>query len=160
MRRWLLYLIAHASAVCARYPLAIVAVLCFSSADRRHLTRLRWLETIDNDLGGDSGWREQHLAGADPLSRWNRIRWLWRNGGNAMNYTTLGVPDDPAWRAAVLAAAPVPAYLTRPDGSWLYRSFTRLGRRRLECFLGWALLGPQAGRCKLVFSIRAEQEGK
>ncbi len=154
MVRWCFFLIVHGVITLARYPLAIVAVLGFSSTDRRHLTRFTWLETIDNDLAGDSGWREEHLIGADPLSHINRIRWLWRNGGNALNYTVLGVADDPAWRIAALSVCPGAYALRRPDGAWLYRRFLPIGNRALEVFFGWALLGPQAGRCKIVCSIR------
>ena len=148
MTRWLSLLLPHLLLSLLRYPLAVVAVVFFSTSDRRHLTRLRWLETIDNDLAGDSGWREEHLFGSDPLSTLNRIRWLWRNGGNALNYTVLGVPfGAPTFQ--------VDAYRwRRTDGAWLYRRFIPLGFRHLELFFGWALLGPQQGRCKYVCSIR------
>lgn len=162
MTRWLALLIPHLLLSLVRYPLAVLAVLCFSSADRRHLTRLRWLETIDNDLAGDSGWREKHLIGSDPLSRLNRIRWLWRNGGNTLNYLTFGVCDWPALRgfAPMFASLPPFTYIRRPDGAWLYRRFIPIWPGRdLEIFLGWALLGPQQGRCKYVCSLRIRKRG-
>lgn len=129
----------------------MIAVLFFSTHDRRNLTAMRWLETIDNDLTGDSGWREEHLVGADPLSTINRIRWLWRNGGNALNYQLFGCADALYWRMT----ASLKPFMKRPDGYWLYRRFFRLTNQVwLEVFMGWALLGPQQGRCKYVCTIR------
>lgn len=148
MTRWLLYLLPHLLINIVRYPLAVLAVLLCSTRDRRHLTHLRWLETIDNDLAGDSGWREEHLVGSDPLSRINRIRWLWRNGGNALNYGLLGC------RWPGLYTHNGPHYWRRMDGRWLYRRFFRVGPRYVEVFLGWALFGPQLKRCKYVATIR------
>lgn len=147
--RYCLYLIVHIVIVLLRYPLAPIAVVLFSSQDRRSLLALRWLMTIDNDLAGDSGWREEHLIGPDPLSTLNRIRWLWRNGGNAVAYGLLGC-DAPVKiiRRGIY-------YWSDGFGHWLYRrKFHLAGRRWLELFFGWALLGPQQGRCKLVCSIR------
>lgn len=148
MIRWLVYLIPHFLAVIARYPLAPLAVIFFSTDDKRHLTFFKWLETIDNDLSGDEGWRAEHITG-DPLSTWNRIGWLWRNGGNALNYGLLGCDYisfiNPFNRA----------YFKRFDGYWVYRNFWQISStRNLEVFLGWALYGPQLGRCKIVFTIR------
>lgn len=151
---WFVYLLAHLALVILRYPLAIVAVAFFSTDNKRHLTALQWLETVDNDLSGDSGWKETHLIGDDPLSFWNRVRWLWRNGANALSYGALGVDDMPGWRAAELATNAKAIKHVRSDGAWLYRRFIPAGNCFVELFFGWALLGPQSGRCKFVCSIR------
>lgn len=157
MRRYCLFLIPHLLLSVLRYPLAVIAVLFFSTKTGRHLTRFEWLETIDNDLSGDSGWKEEHLIGPDPLSMINRIRWLWRNGGNTVNYGLLGVDDNPSWRV-VYGCASGPRW-ERPDGAWLYRRYISLaGLRYVELFFGWALFGPQKGRCKIVCSIRLKKE--
>lgn len=149
MIRWLIYLIIHIVARLISIPLAPFAVLFFSTSDKRHLTFFKWLETIDNNLSGDDGWRAEHITG-DPLSTWNRIKWLWRNGGNALNYGLLGCDyisnpmqqfQDTYWR--------------RADGYWIYRKFWQISAtRNLEVFLGWALYGPQLNRCKIVCTIR------
>ena len=122
---------------------------CFVTDDRRFLLQpFVWVETIDNDLAGDGGWQSEHLIGDDPLTWTNRIRWLWRNGANTLNYRVLGVPFGPP-------TFQVDAYRWwRTDGAWLYRRFLLFGSRHLELFFGWALLGPQQGRCKYVCSIR------
>ena len=152
--RWLLLLIPHFAPIVARYPMAIVAVLFFSTPDKRSLTRMKWLLTIDNDLSGDSGFKNEHLIGTDPLSTLNRIRWLWRNGGNAINYGPLGVCESTSEESIKLLQEPGP-FLEREDGAWLYRRFLPfVFGRQLELFFGWALLGPQHGRCKYVCSIR------
>lgn len=158
--RWLASLPLYLAVILLRYPLAPLAVALFSRSDRRRLQSwLWWLETIDNDLAGDSGWREQHLVGADPLSWLNRTRWLWRNGGNALNYTTLGVPELPPlsgfyeqrgalhWRYNTLA---------RGYDACMLRKFVWLpiGRRCVELWAGWAIYGPQCGRCKFVLTAR------
>lgn len=152
MIRYLDRLTTHALVVLVRYPLAPLLVGLFSSPDRRQLTVCRWMETIDNDLTGDEGWKEEHLWGADPLSFWNRVRWLWRNGGNAVSYGALGCPepkwtrktDDHTWVA--------------DSGHWLYRRKRWLTDTHwLDLFFGWNLLGPKAGRCKLVCTIRLKK---
>lgn len=147
MIRWLRYLIIHMLAVIVRYPLSPIAVIWYSTEDKLHLTRFNWLETIDNDLSGDKGWKAEHLAGSDVLSNWNRIRWLWRNGGNALNYGVLGCDFQPFISQQT--------YWKRPDGYWIFRKFWQItGTRQLEIFIGWGLYGPQLERCKFVCTIR------
>lgn len=123
-----------------RYPAAVIAVIFFSSKDKLSLTRWKRLETIDNDLTGDSGWKTEHIGGTDPLKRWNRIRWLWRNGGNRYCYEVLGVPHNniPEWAFEKRYKLPL----------W--------GERFLEFRYGWALDGPQKGLCKYVFNPRGK----
>lgn len=154
--KWLLFCVPNLLVGILRYPLSVVAVLLFSTPDKRNLTRMSWLMTIDNDLTGDAGWREEHLwRGTNPLSTVNRIRWLWRNGGNSMNYNLLGCDDMPGWRHAVQIAIGVRPYEVRPDGYWVFRKFYELWPGRyLEVFIGWALFGPQHDRCKHVLTIR------
>lgn len=147
MIRWLRYLIIHVLAVIARYPLSPIAVRWYSTENKLHLTRFNWLETIDNDLSGDKGWKEEHLAGNDVLSDWNRTRWLWRNGGNALNYGALGCDFQEYTTQQT--------YWKRDDGYWIFRKFWQVSStRQLEVFLGWALYGPQLKRCKFVCTIR------
>lgn len=146
MIRWLIYLIPHFLAIIVRYPLAPFAVLFFSSSDRKTLTFFKWLETIDNDLSGDYGWKKEHITG-DSLSNWNRIKWLWRNGGNALNYGLLGCDFQPYETQKT--------FWQRLDGYWLFRKFWQVtSTRQLEIFIGWALYGPQLNRCKFVCTIR------
>lgn len=139
-RLWLKYVLllvpfwlaGLASLVCAP-----IAVLWFSTDDRRSLRRpFVWMMTGDNDLGGDDGWRNEHIApGSDPYSTWNRTRWMWRNGGNNLNYDTFGCA----------VADPHP----------MLRKFVSLGRGYfLELFFGWNMPGPINGRCKYACNIR------
>lgn len=134
--QWLLYLPAHILLITSRYPLAPIAVLLFSSKDKRSLTFMKWLETIDNDLTGDYGWQHEHIKpGSDPLSTWNRIGWLWRNGGNRVNYTILGCKYKP---------------LPRTDGYWvIQRMFGKL-----ELFWGWGIHSENYGYSKFTFTTR------
>lgn len=148
MTRWLLYLPLNLLMGLVVIPLAPIAVAFFSTPDKRLLTRFKWLETLDNDLTGDEGWRSEHLIGSNPLSWLNRTRWLWRNGGHAVNYGLLGC-DDIGTRQIK------PNYWENPKGRWLYRRYFRLTEKwSFELFAGWALLGGQHGRCKFVFSPR------
>lgn len=150
MIRWLCYLPLNLLMGLAVIPLAPIAVAFFSTEDKRHLTRFKWLETIDNDLTGDGGWKEEHLIGANPLSWLNRTRWLWRNGGHTANYTLLGCSDVGCFQVR-------PYYWKNKDGRWLYRRrFPLVGKWSLELFLGWNILGGQNGRCKYVCSIRGK----
>lgn len=119
-----------------RYPLAFVAVAC---AWQNNVTRpFLWLGTIDNDLLGDTGWRSEHLWGDDPSSYINKVRWLWRNGGNHFNYWTIGVPD---------ADAP-------PWAFWSKTNIPLFAGRFLDLRFGWSPEGPKDGRRKYVFTIR------
>ena len=148
MIRWLAYLPLNLLMGLAVIPLAPIAAAFFSTPNKRHLTRFRWLETIDNDLTGDHGWCMEHLIGDDPFSWLNRTRWLWRNGGNSVNYNLLGCDDIGARQVAEHT-------WKNADGNWLYRRrFSIVGAWSLELFMGWALLGPKLGRCKFVCSIR------
>ena len=149
--QWLIYLPIHIALILSRYPLAPIAVLLFSTSDKRHLNHLQWLETLDNDLSGDSGWKNEHIQpGSDPLSNWNRIKWLWRNGGNSVNYRLLGIaylPSEASWSKPAL-------WIHRPDGYWLIRKFIPIFGRYLELFIGWGLFGEVFGRCKFSCTIR------
>lgn len=132
------------------------AVLLFSSADRRHLAwPYRWLETWDNDLSGDDGWKTEHITpGSDPLSSWNRIKWLWRNGGHGLNYGIFGVKYDPAFPVGGDRKI---GLLVRPDGAWLYHRYVPMFGRYLEVIWGWGIYGPLRGRCKFSFTTRLKR---
>ncbi|MCK9606226.1 MAG: hypothetical protein M0R33_07210 [Methylomonas sp.] len=154
--QWLLLLPIHLLITLARYPLAPVAVLLFSRKDKRHLRwPFRWLETIDNDLSGDDGWKTEHIKlGSAPLSTWNRIQWLWRNGGNRANYMLLGCIEEFAWTIRHFAAENSKPFWVDPHGYWLLRRFIRIGRKEIEVFIGWSLFGAKLGRCKYTATIR------
>ncbi|NOV29184.1 hypothetical protein [Methylomonas sp. ZR1] len=169
--QWLLYLIVHLAIVIARYPLAPIAVVFFTSNDRRDLLfPFTWLGTIDNDLAGDSGWQTEHIMpGSDPLSTWNRIKWLWRNGGNRLNYQLLGCPDSVLFRLKYDWLQDRDWLWLRPDGYWMLRAYIpfrdvvifengqfcwRLTKRYLNLFWGWSLFGPIDGGCKFTFTTR------
>ena len=144
-------ILAQLVIVVVAFIVAPFAVLFFSTPDKRHLTYFRWLETVDNDLTGDAGWRNLRLWGSDPLSWINRTRWLWRNGGNSVSYMVLGCVGDADWNAKQDRSL---CYWRRPDGYWLYRRFVPVGKRKLELFFGWNLFSVKQGRCKIVFQIR------
>lgn len=74
-----------------KYPLSFVAVAFEKGLQLQ--TPFKWLDTIDNDLTGDDGWKKEHLIGSDPKSYINKVRWIWRNGGNRFNYYVIGVAD-------------------------------------------------------------------
>lgn len=124
--------------VLARYPCAVIAVALFSSEDKLSLTSWKWLETIDNDLTGDYGHKTEHQWGSDSLAWYNRIWWLWRNGGNRYCYETIGV-----------------RYYNTPSWAFEYRYKLPIrGTLFFEFRAGWALTGPQKGLCKYVFNPR------
>lgn len=71
------------------FPIAPIAVF-FGS--QKHLRwPFKWVDTIDNDLGGDEGWKTEHIVG-NPYSYKNKVLWIWRNGGNWASYYTFGLP--------------------------------------------------------------------
>ncbi len=121
---------------------------CFVTEDRRFLrSPFRWLETIDNDLSGDSGWKEEHLIGSDPLSYLNRTRWLIRNGGNKISYGWLGCAELPYRQNGY--------FYEDMNGYWLLRKPIWVTKTRfLDLFIGWNLPGAKFGRCKFTSSCR------
>lgn len=126
---WLLVIIA-------RYPLAFVAVAFKKQWKLRF--PFRWLDTIDNDLRGDEGWKNEHLfPGSDPSNYFNMVRWLWRNGGNEFNYWWIGVSasDRPEW------------------AFWSSKQVPLIFGRFLDLRFGWTDYQLH-GRCKYVFTIR------
>lgn len=128
---WLLVIIA-------RYPLAFVAVAFSHKNDVTF--PFKWIGTIDASLLGDQGWRDEHLWGKDPASYINKVRWLWRNGGNCFNYWTIGVWDSPA----------------PPWAFWSKTNIPLIACRFLDLRFGWSPEGPKEGRRKYVFTIRVK----
>lgn len=125
--------------ILARYPLAFLAVAFFQS--NKQLTfPFKWLDTIDNNLDGDYGWKTEHLSGSNPSSYWNQVRWLWKNGGNRFNYFVIGVPSDskPTWAFWIKKSLPWPQ-----TGKYL------------DLRIGWSDYSLQ-GRCKYVFTLRRQ----
>lgn len=149
---WKKNLLKYFGLMLIRYPLAVIAVLFYSTKDKLYITKWKWLETIDWPLTGDRGWREEHMWGDDPYSTINRIRWLWRNGGNRHNYVEWGVLDDPVWRENIVQGY---GYFERSDGAWLLRVKIPLIKPLfIQMIFGWNLFGPQSGMCKYVCTIR------
>lgn len=122
--------------ILVRYPLAFIAVLL--QKQKQLQPPFMWLDTIDNNLEGDEGWKREHLwPSKNPSNYFNQVRWLWRNGGNRFNYYVIGVPFD-----------------NRP--SWAFWSKTKvplLFKRFLDLRFGWTDYELQ-GRCKYVFTVR------
>ncbi|WP_026601480.1 DUF7338 family protein [Methylomonas sp. 11b] len=146
--RWFLYFIPHFAVFLARYPAAPLAILFFSSDDKRTLTGWRWLVTIDNDLGGDDDWRNKHIKpGSNPYSFWNRMRWLWKNGGNRFNHERLGMPVDSlfVWMHSQQQANQ--SFWQRSDGVWQWRATKKVFGRMWTPYIGWALFGAKNGIC-------------
>lgn len=156
MIRFVIRIPAMLLLVVASYLLAPFAIAFFSTEDKRHLTRFKWLETIDNDLTGENKWRTTNLWGSDPRSWINRTRWLWRNGGNYVNYNILGCRGDADWNVAQDRSV---YYWKRPDGYWLYRRFIPISKtKNLELFFGWNLFSIKQGYCKVVCQIRIKSK--
>ena len=121
---------------------------CFVTNDRRFLrSPFKWLDTIDNDLGGDSGWKEEHLIGTDPYSYINRTRWLIRNGGNKISYGFFGCWDTYYKQDGY--------YYENLEGYWLLRKPIWITKTRfIDLFIGWNLPGAKFGRAKFTSSFR------
>lgn len=112
-----------------------IVVPFFSTPDKRHLRwPFQWFETWDVDLGGDEGWRTEHVAGTDPYSTWNRIKWLLRNGGSSASYTLFGCSVD--------------------DPHPFFRPYLPIGGGwRWDVMLGWNMKGAQKGLAKMCFVV-------
>ena len=129
---WLRYVVQLPLFIAARlltYPLAPIAVAFFSSDDQRTLVfPFRWMMTLDNDLDGDESWKRKNT---NPWSYCTKVRWMWRNGGHALNYGLLGC--------------------RRPSAYPQHRSFTQLLGKYLELYIGWSNNIP---RGKMVLTMR------
>lgn len=171
-RKWLTLLPAFATMRIAADMLAETAVRRFSTPDKKHLTfPFRWMDTDDNDLGGDEGWRSEHIEpGSDPYSDENRIGWMKRNGGHHAAYYLFGVPAPgpvfrPFWPlrvvALVLTLVSLVAYVAT-QSLWAFAATVAclallvaslmMQPRYLDLFVGWK--GNEAGRSGYVFTVR------
>lgn len=120
----------------------------FTTSDHSHLIfPFKWFETIDNDLGGDDGWKQEHLIGSDPYSYINRTRWLLRNGGNKVSYYVFGCRETPYRQNGY--------FYENMDGYWLFRKPIWITKTRfIDLFIGWNLPGAKFGRVKFTSSFR------
>jgi hypothetical protein len=153
------------------YALAPVAVL-FASDDGWLPRWLSWLQTPDNSLDGDGGWRTEHrpyLVEDSKAHRWwNRTRWLYRNsmygfaidvlGAKTLPTDTLAIEGDQAVSNRPLHNGLVRRYIVR-DGKVIYFQwyFVRAwsATRCVRINLGWKLWSFRPGEainCQLVFS--------
>jgi hypothetical protein len=147
---WTVLIPVQVGVAVLRYPLAPVAVTMFSTEDKKHLELpFHWLETIDNDLGGDSGWVNEHIEpGSDPYSDWNRIKWLWRNGGDWVSYYIIGIDagTNPEYHKGLNI---------REDGFWTWRDYAVINSTTaIEVYWGWGLYGNVLGKNKFTFTTR------
>ena len=158
MVSWLVVTPFHIATDIVIYPLAPIAIECCSTEDKKHLEfPFAWMETIDNDLGGDSGWVNEHIEpGSDPYSDWNRIKWLWRNGGHGLTYGLYGVDAD----YSTIGKESQLGYTMREDGAWMFRDYFPItDTKRLEIYWGWGLWANLEGRNKYVFTTRIKSVG-
>lgn len=151
---WIVLLPVHVGVIVTKYPLAPIAVEFFSSDDGKYLEfPFEWLQTKDNSLCGDSGWVSEHIEpGSDPCSDWNRIGWIWRNGGNTFNYDVIGAPYDSSVGDFKYG------FTDREDGYWLYRELFNIPGtdKHLELFYGWNIFGNVNGEVKYTFTTRIQ----
>ncbi|MFV0662772.1 hypothetical protein [Denitromonas sp.] len=166
--KWLASLVGHALAKGLAMLLAPLVCAFAATSDRRHLCEpWRWMETLDWDMAGDPPWREHRLVGDDPLSWWNRTRWIWRNGAQALSYRRFGTkaigltyrlapgsvddPDRPPYGEKLTLAergGRIVAYYRN-------RCIAIPGARRyLQIQTGWKLNYTVAGHHKLICSVR------
>jgi hypothetical protein len=139
--RYFLYMPLFILTNLAAKILAPVAVIWFSTDDRKELrSPFVWMMTLDADLGGDKYW-PSHITG-DRYSTWNRINWMWRNGGHTLAYWFFGC--------------------NKGDERFpLFRKFypVKLGKYNyLELFFGWNHPGAQSGRAKYVLTVRLKEK--
>jgi hypothetical protein len=127
MIRYLCYLPFFILMRLATFPLAPIAV-AFQHGNR--LPKIfRWLETWDNDLTGDDGWKMEHCNG-NYDNYCCRVLWLFRNGGGVASYTLFGRP-----------------YLT--PAFWSVKDTPGLQWR-----FGWDTQDEKQGRCKYNLTVR------
>ena len=125
---------------------------------------LNWLQTPDNSLWGDSGWRTEHCRYWQ--SYFGMVCWLWRNPAYGLAWgpfayvpqpgTTYSTAGDPTIHARDDARAGW-YRITSSDGAWERTSITRLGpfTKCLKLRTGWILGDAQPGRpCLYLFSLR------
>ena len=154
--KWLALLLPHIILISNRYWVAWVAVRFFCTADGKSLQPwLSWLMTDDNDLGGDSGWRNEHIpAGSDPYSFANKLAWMRRNGFHHFNYAIIGIPTDKWWVLANYLMQDTKRFWQRPDGHWMLRG--NFGP--IYLFIGWSLFGGINGRDKFTATIKSRRK--
>lgn len=146
-----------AGAVLAKIAAKILAPLVcwlWATEDRLHLrSPFRWMETLDWDMAGDPPWRDTR---SDPLSWWNRTRWIWRNGAQAAALEVFGAQagedhhdessQDGSYR------------LTVAESAFYWRADREIWSRVLELRAGWKLNYEVHGFHKVMFSIRLREK--
>lgn len=169
--RYLLLVIISITSDLLNYFLAPIVVL-FASEDGWLPSWLSWLQTPDNSLDGDNGWKQEHRPFLIEDSKfkqwWNRTRWLYRNsmygfaidvlGAKTLPTDTIQIIGDVNVSNRPLHNGLVKRYIIR-DGKPIYFQFYYVKAwseiRCIRINLGWKLWSFQqdkATNCQLTFS--------
>lgn len=161
---WFLALsIVNALAGLLNYPLAPIAVLF--QKDGWLPKWLWWMQTPDNSLDGDDGWKEKHVW-LNPQCRpedWlltyiKRVLWLYRNSMYGLSIYVLGGHVQPRYQYEVegdertgnrpLVEGTVFRKVTNPDGSVYWQWYHVKAWNATMCIrinLGWKLWSVKKG---------------
>lgn len=128
MKRYLAYLLPFIVMRLATFPLAFVAV--YFQKDWKLRWPFRWMDTDDNDLRGDEGWKSEHCFPHPPDTYCCMVKWMWRNGGHHAAYHLFGMSYGQNWFWSV-----------KDTPGWQWR-------------LGWNPADNKTGRCKYNLTVR------
>jgi hypothetical protein len=96
---WFFKALIDLSLVVINLPLApLVATL--SDKDGNLPKWLKWMQTNDNTLFGDDGWKNYHFINGSNTSWWARTNWMWRNPMGSFAYDVMGVIPE-GWLTVV-----------------------------------------------------------
>lgn len=158
---WITLLPVHILIIGLSILVAPLVIKYFTTEDKLYVKfPFKWMETIDNDLSGDDGWKQAcKEKGLDPLDDKSRIGWLRRNGGNSFNYYVLGVKVEPISNL-MATDDDHHGFFMRYDGIWMLFDFYKLPmiNKYLNIFIGWSVFGPKFGFCKYTATFRIKSK--
>lgn len=137
----------------------LIAPIIVPFAATRLPKAFRWMETYDNDLDGDNGWKTEHFVGWPRYIK--RVLWLWRNPVGTLDYWLGATVDKPrVWGDPKTSNRPGHSGLcfARSGRFWMLYYVRQWGesKRCLRIYLGWKLMSAvhgNRGRFPLVYSI-------
>lgn len=135
----------------------------FATKDGKLPKWLKWFDTPDNSLDGDSGWKEKHSLWVKVLPEWTqtyvaRVFWLYRNPLYGFSISVLGAPKD-KFRQPILEGKGFDVKGTYKSHYWMvyFMRDDHVKKRRFKVYIGWKLKAEGFEKYQFAFLINPFQ---